>query len=527
MATLLTNGSSSPAAASPASAPRLTTTHALGIALVVLGIACWPTLVSMVHVWNTSDTYAHGWLIAPISLYLLVQLRAQLTRIDTQPAWWALPWLALAGAGWLLAVLADVQVVQQLMFVTLALGLTLLVMGRAWCTAAMFPLGFLYLAVPLGDGLTPHLIDMTADFVVYALRLTGIPVYREGTFFVIPSGNWSVVSGCSGMRYLMATITVGVLFAYLNYRSLGRRVAFVGIAIAVSIVANWLRAYGIVMIAHLSGMKLALGVDHYIYGWVFFGLVIFLLMSIGMLWSEPPAEAPHDTEDLVRRGDQGFGARHAAALAAGLAVLAVWPVAARIASAPVPHPAPVLPTGTTLPDSWREAALPVPDWRPHFVGTPALLHRAFERDGRTVGLFIAWYGTQSQGDELVHAANELVREKYEPWRRLRTAPRSGDVGPWGGVTETLLQQRSGVRQIVVWQSNWTFGRYSTGRLETKLLETASRLRGYGNPAAAVLVYTIPRDEGDLDASRAALSTFADALLPPVTAALARAAGMEH
>lgn len=110
MATLTTNTASSSAAPSPAgTARRLTTTHALGFALVVLGIACWPTLVSMVHVWNTSDTYAHGWLIAPISIYLLYQMRAQLARIETTPAWWALPGLAVAGAVWLLATLADVR----------------------------------------------------------------------------------------------------------------------------------------------------------------------------------------------------------------------------------------------------------------------------------------------------------------------------------------------------------------------------------------------------------------------------------
>jgi len=39
----------------------------------------------------------------------------------------------------------------------------------------------------------------------------------------------------------------------------------------VPIIANWLRAYMIVMIGHLSGNKLAVGVDHLIYGWLFFG----------------------------------------------------------------------------------------------------------------------------------------------------------------------------------------------------------------------------------------------------------------
>ncbi len=45
---------------------------------------------------------------------------------------------------------------------------------------------------------------------------------------------------------------VGCLFAYLSYRSPVRRVAFVAASLVVPIVANWLRAYMIVMLGHLT-----------------------------------------------------------------------------------------------------------------------------------------------------------------------------------------------------------------------------------------------------------------------------------
>jgi exosortase/archaeosortase family protein len=125
------------------------------------------------------------------------------------------------------------------------------------------------------------------DFTIAALQATGIPVYREGLNFVIPSGSWSVVEACSGVRYLIASFMVGTLFAYLNYNSWKRRAGFMLISIVVPIVANWLRAYMIVMIGHLSGNTLAVGVDHLIYGWVFFGVVIMIMFMIGARWSEP------------------------------------------------------------------------------------------------------------------------------------------------------------------------------------------------------------------------------------------------
>ena len=57
------------------------------------------------------------------------------------------------------------------------------------------------------------------------------------------------------------------------------------VALVVPLVANWLRAYIIVMLGHLSGNKIATGVDHLIYGWVFFGIVIMVMFMIGARWS--------------------------------------------------------------------------------------------------------------------------------------------------------------------------------------------------------------------------------------------------
>ena len=58
--------------------------------------------------------------------------------------------------------------------------------------------------------------------VADAVRASGIPIYREGLQFVIPSGTWSVVEACSGVRYLIASFMVGTLFAYLSYRTTRR-----------------------------------------------------------------------------------------------------------------------------------------------------------------------------------------------------------------------------------------------------------------------------------------------------------------
>src|SRR5690606_29470903 len=92
--------------------------------------------------------------------------------------------------------------------------------GPAIARSLAFPLAFLFFAVPIGEFLTPIMMEYTADATVAALRWTGVPVYREGLHFTLPTGRWSVVEACSGLRYLIASLALGVLYAYLQFRTL-------------------------------------------------------------------------------------------------------------------------------------------------------------------------------------------------------------------------------------------------------------------------------------------------------------------
>jgi len=52
------------------------------------------------------------------------------------------------------------------------------------------------------------------------------------------------VGATLGLRFLIAAVAFGVFFALLNYRSPGRRVAFIIASVVIPIVANGLRALG-------------------------------------------------------------------------------------------------------------------------------------------------------------------------------------------------------------------------------------------------------------------------------------------
>src|SRR5262245_46397501 len=267
------------------------------IAAVVLATLAiyWDTAKSIAAIWASSQTFTHGYFIVPIALVLAWTKRREAAALAPRPDLLGFALLGAAGFAWLAAEAAQVQVVMQYALVAMVPAAVLALAGRRVAWTLAFPLAFLLLAVPFGEAFLPRLMEWTADFTVAALRMSGIPVYREGTLFAIPSGHWSVAEACSGLRYLVASVTVGAVYAYLTYRRWWKRALFLALSIVVPVLANFLRAYMIVMIGHLSSMKLAAGVDHLVYGWLFFGVVIGLLFWVGSFWREAPAPAPQET----------------------------------------------------------------------------------------------------------------------------------------------------------------------------------------------------------------------------------------
>jgi exosortase A len=446
----------------------------------------WDTAAAMVGIWARSETFTHAFLVPPISLWLIWRQRHALAGLTPRPNLPVVILAAAAGFAWLLGELAAVNAVTQLALVSLLVLAVPALLGLRIATAMMFPLAYLFFAVPIGEFVMPTMMEWTADFTVRALLLTGIPVYREGLQFVIPSGNWSVVEACSGVRYLIASVTVGTLYAYLNYRSTWRRLVFIGVSILVPIVANWLRAYMIVMMGHLSGNKLAVGVDHLIYGWVFFGFVIFLMFVIGARWAEHPA-----AEECVATGSgdaSGPASRlwpAAVLFALATALPVLWQLAIERAEAARPMmPALRLPA----PAGWQAAQVRTIQWRPVYASPSAELQQEFVRGGERVGVFAAAYRRQDYGSKLISSTNVLVSSADREWTRVGSGARSINL-PAGPQTVRTAELRSTAGQrLAVWQWYWIGGRLTTSDHLAKLYQALDRLTGWGDDSAVIVVY---------------------------------------
>lgn len=526
----------------------------LGLSLALVLFTFWSTWAAMAGIWWHSATFAHGMVVYPVTAWLIWREHAVLRGITPAPLPWALVPFAALLLVWLGGTLGEAQVVQQFAVVAMPVVLCLVFLGPAVVRRLWFPLAFTVFAVPFGEGLVPLLMTFTAVFTAGAVELVGIPIYRDGMLFSLPSGDFEVARACSGIRYLIASTALGTVYAYLTYRSPWRRLAFLGLALLVPIVANGLRAFGIVMIAHFTDMRYAVGIDHIIYGWVFFGVVIFLLFWAGSLFREDDvAAAPSGSEGAGEAGTApGAGAgvadaahypaARAGALLGATAVAAVLTLlVSRLLTGPLAGAA-AAPTLAAPPaDSpWRGPLTPTLAWEPSYPGATHVLRAAYERrrDGVRVEVAVVVHDPTGPGaaTELVNSRNEVARDwaPLAPPERIAVTPApppapGGAVADGGAAAEAIAEapprapaaatrgagavasQRASVaapRRVnaavheragqgwVFWQWYVSGQRSVASEVLVKLDELTQAFMRRGRPAASIVV-AAPRDDGGL------------------------------
>lgn len=300
----------------------------LAAGAILLGLLFHQECAAAVRVWMESTAYGHCFLIAPMAAYLAWDRREQLQGLVPQP--W--PAAALLGVPvaltWFAAERLGVMEGRQLAAIAALEALALATLGPRLYRALAGPLLYLVFLVPFGAFLTPALQQFTADFINAGLAVLNVPHIVTNMVVEIPEGTFYVAEACAGLRFLIAAVAFGVFFALLNYRSPGRRFAFVVASCVIPVVANGFRALGIVLLGHVLGSAEAADADHILYGWLFFSIVLLLLVAAGL----PFRQASRREQLTVGAHRSLAGSGRGAAVAAVLLILlaAAGPAAAAL-----------------------------------------------------------------------------------------------------------------------------------------------------------------------------------------------------
>jgi exosortase A len=459
---------------------------ALALGLVLLGAAFHREAAAAVATWAASTAYNHGFLVLPIALWLVWDRRAALAGVQPRPA----PLVLLAalplGLAWFAAERLGIMEGRQLAAMGFVEVLLLAVLGWRFYWLLALPFLYLFFLVPFGGFLVPMLQDFTAAFINHGLDLIGIPHFSNGFTIEIPEGSFYIAEACAGLRFLIASIAFGVLYAGVMYESPWRRAAFIVASIVVPIIANGLRALGIVSLGHILGSAEAATADHIIYGWGFFALVTFLLILLGLPFREAPAV-------LAPRRDFSpppHGGLLGTALLLGLLALTAPLVAYgfdRAAAAQI----------VGLPENLLDGCTPAPSPRPAALREANGVLGAYDCAAEGVRVWIAAFPPRTDPTLVLTALRQFTGEADAADAAVRPLPEA--VPPWRLVL-TRAESEGPFRGSV--SALWVAGQGMGPGLRLRLLQGWRSLHGGAGVPLIAVVSPAPASSDGLAAIRA-------------------------
>jgi EpsI family protein len=312
------------------------------------------------------------------------------------------------------------------------------------------------------------------------LGWANIPAFIDGIFISTPTGYFRVAEACSGIKFLIAMLAYGALVSNVCFRSWNRRILFMIASVLVPVLANGIRAFGTIYIAHHTTTDFASGFDHIFYGWFFFALVLILVMAIGWPFFDRNIDDPMIDGDALRQIQyQPSTAQKPATVMGAMAAVILLPVLWN--SFLVAQESPV-PDKIALPEviGWERVDYqPLYPWEPKFDGASRqLLGRYRHREsGSQVDLSIAVYDRQKEGREMVGYGQGAHVPDTE-WSRNRTLK-----APEGADAVELIAPGPVVRDVV---SFYRIGGKLTGSASVVKLETLKN-NIFGGPQQAVAI----------------------------------------
>ena len=263
----------------------------LALALGVLWLVCCRHLSND---WRLNEQYNYGWFVPFFAAYLFYlrwqdrpKLEARSSKFGVRcavilivcaaiillplrlfevanPDWRPLGWLHAAAV------------------VAITLAIIYWTGGNAWLRHFAFPIAFIFVAVPwlsaVEQPIVQGLMRGIAGAAAETISLFGIPAEVQGNLIRLSNGVVGVNEACSGVRSLQTSIMIGLLFGELKRLTVLRRIALVGIAIAIALVANFVRALFLVAIAARENLA-AVGKWHAVAGYA-----IIVVVFAGTMW---------------------------------------------------------------------------------------------------------------------------------------------------------------------------------------------------------------------------------------------------
>ncbi|MEM7018700.1 MAG: exosortase A [Pseudomonadota bacterium] len=493
---------------------------------IVITAAYFNTFVAYANLWWSDSTYTHGFLVLGISLYLIFEIRHQLLQAINTPCYLMLIPLAGFCLLWLIAAYVDVQLIQMLVFPFILWCGIVTATGLKVGYLLLFPIFYVLFSIPIWNVLVEPLQYAAVAATRVNMFLTGLPGEIVGITvkFSDSAAGFAIARECSGLRFLVASLSLCALYGYIYYDKWRHRILLLIVGALIAMISNWVRVFGVIVIGYMTDMQHSIVEDHQTFGWVIFGLCLIPLFIIAH-YIQPSASnetAPNLANEIDDKTQQSLPSIQPLGLSLALATILLGPLVIlgnnyfnsinKPPQVSLAIPAPIEP--------WQGPIEQRYGWKPSYHHATDSFNGMYHHDLKHNSVHIFFYAKQQPGKELIFYQNQLTPSESKQWRDIPDGSRQLNIssGESIKVSASVIKSTSDTRFILSWYN--VAGINTTNRYVAKLLQIYGHLTG--RQEAALLALSAICPDHDCKTSDETLVQFATKMYPNIVQSLEQA-----
>jgi EpsI family protein len=465
--------------------------------LLLWGYAFAPTLRSMLIALNQSDFNQHGIFAAILLMGLIYSKRSVFSRISPSVGQFGLVLLLLLSALWIFALIANIELLQQICVLALIPAMFILSFGYKISKALFFPLSYIFLLLPIGHIIIPNIQNWLLTNLVQIFAIFNFPVYweRQSIRTIYSVLDMTILS--YGLNFSLVYLSIGFVYAYFITVAFWRRLI---IAMLFVFGPIFFVFGGIYVLVCYESVLSSIAMDpnmlvYYSWGLISTGLFFSIICGLVLRQHEPYSDSLTRVDWQSSWRYSNFKWLRPTVIAA--VIFAIVPLVVEniqhntwISYKEIIYNHPVIP-------NWDgPIKISTSDWYPNFSTSTKSVLSGYKKANSIVKLFSAYYYTPMKSSSIMQAENVLY-VKGE-WKSIKVNHRmiSSKFNKEFEVIETILS--NGSKHIIMWHWYYLSDMTATNKIMIPLLDAIRVLLNKGDDVGVIAIATDVTDDVESD-----------------------------